>query len=137
MDVALAISVVILLVGLWFHRQRDRPVLARNSGDVFTRPWAIAYLAVIALLWVSTIVVTVLQLVTGQSEFETQEAAIALPGLVILGLAVFTVFRTARAIEAHDPDLQGPVGQLGRFVRVGYGTSAVAAFRYVRGQSYP
>lgn len=136
-SVALATSAVILLAGLWFHRRRDRPVLMNSSSDVFTRPSAAAYVVVVAMAWLSTIAVTVAQLVAGRSEFQIQDEAIALPALVVVGAAVFIVFRTAHAIEAQDPEARGPVGQLGRFLRVGYGTSALAAFQYLRGRPYP
>lgn len=134
---ALLTSVVVLVIGTWFHRRRDRPILAARSSEVFTRPGALAYLVAVVAFWLANAVVAVVQLSTGRSQFVTDDPAVVVPGLIALCVAVLVVLRTAHALDAQDADLRGPLGQLGRFLRVGYGTAAVAAVQYLRGRTYP
>lgn len=134
---ALLISAAVLAVGAWFHHRRDRPVLAVSNAEVFPRHRAVGYLFAVALLWVGSLAATVLELATGRSDWETTNAAVVAPGLVVMGVAVLSVLLTSRAIDRHDPEPSGPARELGRFVRLAYGTATVAAFRALQGRPYP
>ncbi|MGY1843675.1 hypothetical protein [Modestobacter sp. SYSU DS0875] len=127
--VATVVTVALVVV---FHRLRDRRVLAGDARSVFSTRLAGSYLAGVLAFWAANVVGFTWLAVTGRTSASTSEPLIALPaGLAILAYAVLAALVWNRVARA-DPELSGPVAQLGRFVRVAYGSAAPAAWRRLR-----
>lgn len=133
---AIVISAVIFFNGVRFHRRHDRPVLRRHAAAVFPRRPAILYLTAVVLFWAGISFVTTADLVVIRPSGGPGNALTSSAGIAAAFVGLVTVFRTARAISVHDPVVQSPLADLGRLLRVSYGTAAVAAWRCARGQTY-
>ena len=127
----LLLHVGALAVAAVLHRLRDREVFAGDARTVFTRGLAAAYLTGVVLLWSATLTVLAVLLLAGGSP-PVPDARVVLPGVPLaLAYTVVVLLVQQRAQEATDR-LAGPVGDLGRFLRLGYGTAAPAAWRRLR-----
>jgi hypothetical protein len=127
--VATAVTVALVVV---FHRLRDREVLAGDARDVLPRPLARVYLAGAVLVWVMNVGAIVFLIVTGRDTASTDQPAVVVPALALL-LAWFVVlWAVLQRVEAAQPDVSGPLAQVGRLIRIGYGSAAPAAWRRLR-----
>ncbi|MQA31998.1 hypothetical protein [Modestobacter roseus] len=123
--------VTVVLVGV-FHRLRDRRVLAGDARAVFSPGLAGVYLAGVALFWVVQVAALGWLAVTGRTSASTSEPLVVLPGLLAVAGYVVLVVLVWRRVGRADPELTGPVAQLGRYIRVAYGSAAPAAWRRLR-----
>ncbi|MGY1748652.1 hypothetical protein [Modestobacter sp. SYSU DS0511] len=115
-----------------FHRLRDRRVLAGDARSVFSARLAGAHLAGVAVFWVVQVISLGWLAVTGRTSASTSEPLVVLPGLLAIAGYVVLVLLVWRRVGRADPELTGPVAQLGRFIRVAYGSAAPAAWRWLR-----
>lgn len=107
----------------------DAGRLLPDTEPPLSRPLAGAYLGVVALVWLSHVVVSVLALVTGRTSWTTQNPWIAVPGFVVIASAVGVVWLVDRRLHRDRPRIAEAV----RMIGLAYGWAVPTAWRRLRG----
>ena len=95
------------------------------SGKELSRSLATGYLAVVALVWLSALALLVLWLVTGRNSWSTDNAAVALPGFVVIAGAVAVIWVVDRTLHRGRP----AITQSFRMLGLSYGSAVPVAWR--------
>ena len=95
------------------------------SGKELSRSLATGYLAVVALVWLGTLTVLVLWLVTGQPSWSTDNAWVAVPGFAVIAGAVAVIWAVDRKLHRDRPNATQSFRMLG----LTYGSAAPVAWR--------
>ncbi|WP_222196184.1 hypothetical protein [Modestobacter italicus] len=128
----LVTTAVVALLVVVFHRLRDRRVLAGDARSVFSPRLAGGYLVGVLAFWTASAGALLWLAVTGRTSASTSDPAVVLPSGLAMLAYVGVVALTWSRVQRADPELSGPVAQLGRFIRIGYGSAAPAAWRRLR-----
>ncbi len=78
-----------------------------------SKPLAAAYLAVVALVWLSHVVGLVLLLLTGRSSWTTNNEWVVVPGFIVIASAVGIVRWVDRLLYQDRPRVTQPFRMLG------------------------
>ena len=100
-----------------------------DTEPPLSRPLAGAYLGVVALVWLSHVVVAVLAVATGRSSWTTEDPWIAVPAFLVTASAVGVVWLVDRRLHRDRPR----IAEAPRMIALAYGWAVPAAWRRLRG----
>lgn len=131
---SLLTQVLILLIGIQFHRLRDRDAFAGDARDVLTPTLARLYLIGAVLLWVVSVGGLALLALSGRASYRTDNLWVVVPVAVVMMTYVGTVQVLTRRAGKVSGRPRGPISELGRFLRIAYGVAVPAAWRRLRSE---
>jgi membrane protein YdbS with pleckstrin-like domain len=103
----------------------DAGRLLPDTAPPLSKPLAVAYLVVVALVWLSSIAGAVLAIATGRTSWSTHNPWIALPGVVVIASAVGVLWLVDRRLHEDRPRGATAFRMLG----LAYGWAVPAAWR--------
>jgi hypothetical protein len=130
--VGLLNNFAILLLGVLFHRLRDRDVFAGEARCVFTPGLAVLYLTGAVLFWLGPLSAFAFLFATNRMSWETNNPVIALPALLLIFAYLLVVSMVQTRARAASGNRGGPIATVGQFIRLAYGTAVPAAWRRFR-----